>query len=244
MSADRIKISKLQKYLSPDIDKNSVIDGNVRRIKLNYKGSFEDPYLNLEANSDFLSVQKMKLGRFDAIFDYNNNILKQQIAFYNPNNAGLLTIDGSLPYDNILIKDNEDETSSILLSPVDLKIVSKDFQIRILEQFIPVISNLRGKMNGNIDISGNLKSPILTGNMEVKKGAFNFDMTGVNYNFDAFLTTEKQKLNFTDFKITHKSEKNKVMNMGGYIDFSNLTFNDMELRLYGDAKLLDESCYS
>ncbi len=183
----------------------------------------------------------MKLGRFDAIFDYNNNILKQQIAFYNPNNAGLLTIDGSLPYDNILIKDNEDETSSILLSPVDLKIVSKDFQIRILEQFIPVISNLRGKMNGNIDISGNLKSPILTGNMEVKKGAFNFDMTGVNYNFDAFLTTEKQKLNFTDFKITHKSEKNKVMNMGGYIDFSNLTFNDMELRLYGDAKLLDES---
>lgn len=242
LSADRISIAKLQKYLIPDIEKNNIINGNIRRFKIDYKGTFENPELIVEANTDFLSSQKIKLGRIDAIVDYKNNLLEPQIAFYNPNNIGSLIIDGSLPYDNPLIKNEDDEDSNdILLSPVDLKIASKDFQIKILEQFIPVISNLKGRMNGDIDIKGIVKTPLLSGNLEVKNGSFNFDMTGVNYDFDAFLTTEKQKLNFTDFKIRHKTAKNKIMNMNGYIDFSNLSFNDMELRIRGEGKLLDES---
>ena len=96
-------------------------------------------------------------------------------------------------------------------------------------------------MNGNIDISGIVKEPILTGGLDVNKGTFMFDMTGVNYNFDAQITTEKQKLNFQKFVITHPSAPDRVMNMNGYIDLTNLTLNDMELRLNGQAKLLDES---
>ena len=242
LSADKINISKFQRFLSPDIEKDNIVSGNVRRIKLNYKGTFDNPELNLEANTDFLAAQKMKLGRVDAIVDYKNNILVPQIAFYNPNNAGLLTIDGSMPYDNPLVAGENTETrKTILESPVNLKINAKDFQIKILEQFVPVISDLRGKMNGNIDISGIVKEPVLTGGLEVNKGTFTLDMTGVNYDFDANLSTEKQKLNFQKFIITHKSDPKKVMNMGGYIDLTNLTLNDMELRLNGQAKLLDEN---
>lgn len=242
LSADKISISKFQKFLTPDIEKDNLVSGNVRRIKLTYKGTFQNPELNFEANTDFLSAQKMKLGRVDAIVDYKNNLLVPQIAFYNPNNAGLLTIDGSMPYDNPLVAgENNEERKTILESPVNLKINAKDFQIKILEQFVPVISDLRGKMNGNIDISGLVKEPELTGGLDINKGTFTFDMTGVNYNFDAALTTEKQKLNFQKFSITHKSAPGKVMNMGGYIDLTNLTLNDMELRLNGQAKLLDEN---
>lgn len=242
LSADKISISKFQQFLSPDIEKDNLVSGNVRRIKLSYKGTFDNPELNFEANTDFLSAQKMKLGRIDAIVDYKDNVLLPQFAFYNPNNAGLLTINGSLPYDNPMVKGQDTvERKTILESPVNLKINAKDFQMKILEQFVPVISDLRGKMNGNIDISGIVKEPILTGGLDVNKGTFTFDMTGVNYNFDANITTEKQKLNFQKFVVTHKSAPDKVMNMGGYIDLTNLTLNDMELRLSGQAKLLDEN---
>jgi hypothetical protein len=242
LSADKISISKFQKFLSPDIEKDNLVSGNIRRIKLTYKGTLENPELNLETNTDFLSAQKIKLGRVDAIVDYKNNLLVPQIAFYNPNNAGLLTIDGSLPYDNPMVKgENNEERRTILESPVNLKINAKDFQIKILEQFVPVISDLRGKMNGNIDISGIVKEPILTGGLDINKGTFTFDMTGVNYDFDTKLTTDKQKLNFEKFVVTHRSDPAKVMNMGGYIDMTNLTLNDMELRLNGQAKLLDEN---
>ena len=242
ISADRINIAKLQKYLIPNIEKKDLINGNIRRVKLNYKGSFDNPDLNVEANTDFLSSQKIKLGRIDAIIGYKENSLKPSVAFYNPNNAGVLNIDGYLPYDNPLIKgSDEEEEKTILLSPVNLQITSKDFQIKILEQFIPVISNLKGKMNGDIDIKGIVKTPILSGNLDVKNGSFMLDMTGVNYDFNAFLSTENQKLNFSNIDITHKSAKNKVMNMRGYIDFSNLSLNDMELRISGEGKLLDES---
>ena len=242
LSADRLSIAKLQKHFIPNIEKNDLLNGNIRRVKIDYKGSFENPELNFESNTDFLSSQKIKLGRVDALVDYKNNLLKPQIAFYNPNNAGSLLIDGSLPYDNPLIAGkNEEDRSSILFNPVDIKIASKDFQIKILEQFIPVISSLKGKMNGEIDIKGIVKTPQLSGNLSVKNGSFIFDMTGVNYDFDAFLSTEKPRLNFSDFKIKHKTAKNKVMNLGGYIDFSNLSFNEMELRISGEGKLLDES---
>ena len=107
MSADKISISKFQKFLTPDIEKDNLVSGNVRRIKLSYKGTFENPEFNLEANTDFLAAQKMKLGRIDAIVDYKDNLLVPQIAFYNPNNAGLLTINGSLPYDNPLTADKD-----------------------------------------------------------------------------------------------------------------------------------------
>jgi hypothetical protein len=242
LSADKISISKFQQFLSPDIEKDNLVSGNIRRIKLSYKGTFQNPELNLEANSDFLSAQRMKLGRIDAIVDYKDNLLVPQFAFYNPNNAGILTIDGSLPYDNPLTADNDnEERRTILESPVNLKINAKDFQIKILEQFIPVISNLRGKMNGNIDITGIVKEPILTGGLDINKGGFMFDMTGVNYDFDAKVTTEKQKLNFEKFVVTHPTAPDRIMNMSGYIDLTNLTLNDMELRLNGRAKLLDES---
>ncbi len=241
VSADRVVISKLQKYFIPDIDKDNLINGNVRRLKVNYRGTLENPDLSLEANTDFMSSEKVKLGRIDALVSYRDNLLSQEIAFYNPKNAGSLTINGSLPYDNPMIKGENEDADDILLSPVNLKIAGNNFQIKILEQFIPVISNLKGSMNGNIDINGIVKSPLLSGNLRVDKGSFILDMTGVNYDFNAYLTPEKQKLNFTDFKITHKTAKNKIMRLGGYIDFSNLTLNDMELRISGEGKLLDES---
>ncbi|MCI0474235.1 MAG: translocation/assembly module TamB, partial [Ignavibacteria bacterium] len=105
---------------------------------------------------------------------------------------------------------------------------------------IPVISQLKGQMNGELDIAGIVKQPELTGNFKIDKGSFNFDMTGVNYDFDAMMTTEGRKLNFQKFAITHKSAPKKIMNMGGHLDFSNLTINEIYLVLNGEAKLLDD----
>jgi len=242
LSADKINISKIQLFSNPRIDKDNLIKGNVRRIKLHFTGSPEDPSLNLETNTDFLSMNKMKLGRIDALIDYKDNVLVPQISFYNPNNAGLLTIDGNVPIKNPLGKDiTEEQRNSVLESEVNLGINAKDFQIKILEQFVPVISDLKGKINGSLNISGIVREPLLTGGMKVDKGSFTLDMTGVNYNFDANLNADKQKLNFQKFKIYHLSDSKRTMDMNGYIDFSNLSFNEMELRLRGSAKLLDEN---
>jgi hypothetical protein len=242
ISADKINIAKLQKFFNHKIEKDNLINGNVRRIKIQLQGNSEDPVISLETNTDFLSMNKMKLGRIDAFLDYKDNELKPQIAFYNPNNAGLLNIEGSMPYKNPLSKEiTPEQRENVLESSVNLNINARDFQIKILEQFVPVISDLRGKMNGNINITGIVKKPVLEGEMSVDKGNFTFDMTGVNYIFDANLNADNEKLNFRKFKIFHRSDPGKIMDMGGFIDFSNLSFNDLELRLKGSAKLLDEN---
>jgi hypothetical protein len=241
IKADRINIAKFQKFIIPHTEKEDLIKGNVRRIELQYSGTAQDPKLYFELNTDFLGMEKIKLGRVDAIVNYGDNILVPQIAFYNPNNAGILTVNGNLPFANPLKGEKtEDEKTSILVSPVNLKIKADNFQIKILEQFIPVLSDLKGQMNGSLDIAGIVKQPELSGNFNIDKGSFTFDMTGVNYDFDALMTTDGQKLNFQKFNITHKSAPRKVMTMDGYLDFSNLTINEIYLAISGEGKLLDE----
>jgi hypothetical protein len=240
IKTDKVSIAKFQKFLKPRVQKEDLINGNIRRMVLQYSGTLQDPKLNFETNTDFLALDKMKLGRVDAIITYGDNVLVPQIAFYNPNNAGILTVNGILPLINPLKGEKtEEEKRSFLENGVNLKIAAENFQIKILQQFIPVISQLKGQMNGNLDITGIVKTPELNGNFNIDKGSFAFDMTGVNYDFDALMTTDNQKLNFQKFRITHKSAPGKVMNMGGYLDFSKLTINEIYLVLNGDAKLLD-----
>jgi len=242
LSANKLNIAKFQKFLTPKINKEDLINGNIRRMEIAFEGNLDDPKINLEFNSDFLNFQKNNLGRVDAIINYHENNLKPDISFYNPGNVGSLIIKGELPYRNPLLKeDSAAIQSNILESTVNLQIASKDFQIKILEKFIPVLSDLKGKLNGILDISGKVRNPMLAGSFNVGNGSFTLDMTGVNYNFKANLTTDKQKLNFEKFEITHRSDAKKKMTLGGFIDFTNLTLNNMEFRLRGDAVLLDES---
>ncbi|MCI0472475.1 MAG: hypothetical protein L0Y76_02725, partial [Ignavibacteria bacterium] len=137
VKADKINIAKFQKFLKPRVQKEDIINGNIRRIELQYSGTPNDPKLYLETNTDFLSLDKMKLGRLDAIMNYGDNVLVPQIAFYNPNNAGMLTILGNLPFLNPFRGDKtEEEKSNLMENPIDIKIAAENFQIKILQQFI------------------------------------------------------------------------------------------------------------
>lgn len=238
---NRVNLAKIQILANPMTEKQDLIKGNIRRLNLHFLGTPENPKIYTEVNTDVLSMQKMKLGRIDALVDYADNKILPRISFYNQNNEGILTVNGYVPFQNPLIKTDSTITAiNFLEGDVNLKIDSKDYQIKILEQFIPVISQLNGKMNGSIDVAGKVAKPLLTGSLNINKGSFIFDMTGARYSFDADIATDAQKLNFQKFVIYQPSDKMRRMNMSGYIDFSNLSINDIELKLDGSAKLIDE----
>jgi hypothetical protein len=242
LSLHRIKISDLQDISFSDIEDEDIIKGNLRRLKLNYTGTPADPHFYVEANTDVLSLQKYKLGRLDAIIDYKNDIAKPEISFYNPNNEGKLLISGNVPYINPMKPIGEGEQKqNFLEGNINLNILASNFQIKILEQLIPVLSELRGNMDGNIVVSGIVRQPLLLGNMNIKNGSFKMDMTGMRYNFLADLSTNDQRLNFQNVKIFYSDEPEKIMNMKGYLDLSNLELHDLDLALSGDIKLLDKS---
>lgn len=236
----RIKISEFQKMLNPEIDEERIINGELRRFLIRYTGNLDDPELYSEFNTEILGLQKIKLGRLDALLSYNNNTAFPEISFSNVNNEGNLRITGEIPLQNPLQTFREKEQRENLLeNEVDLKIASKNFQINILEQIIPVVTRLRGNMNGDMEVKGKVKRPLLSGNMNIKNGKFKLIMTGMNYNFKSDIATQDQKLLFPGVKIFAPYENENDFVMKGYIDFTNLEMNDLELLMQGKIKVLD-----
>lgn len=236
----RIKIAEIQKMLNPEIDEEKIINGELRRFLVKYTGNLDDPELYSEFNTEVLGLQKVKLGRLDALLSYNNNTAYPEISFSNVNNEGNLQIKGEIPFQNPMQTFREKEQRENLLeNEVDLKIASQNFQINILEQIIPVVTRLRGNMNGNIEVKGKVKRPLLSGNMNVKNGKFRLIMTGMNYNFKADIATQDQKLLFPGVKIYAPYDNENDFLMNGYIDFTNLELNDLELMMKGRIKVLN-----
>ncbi len=238
----RIKIAEIQKMLNPEIDEDRIINGELRRFLIRYTGNLDDPELYAELNTEVLGLQKIKLGRMDALISYNNNTAFPEISFSNVNNEGNLQITGEIPLQNPLQTFREKEQRDNLLeNEIDLKILSKNFQINILEQIIPIVTRLRGNLNGVIDVKGKVKRPLLSGNMNVKNGKFKLLMTGMNYNFKADIATKDQKLLFPQIKIFAPFEEDLSFITKGYIDFTNLEMNDLELSIGGHIKVLDNN---
>jgi hypothetical protein len=235
--ADNIELGEYQRMLSGYVSKDSELSGNIRRLEVNFKQSLDNPIIHLEANSDIIKMGGTVIGRLDAIIDYEDEVIKPHLEFYNANNEGSFFLTGSVPFQNPF----GDDTISFLSQPVDLRAEANNFQMKLIQQLLPQVSDLEGFMNGVIDVKGTVQSPLLTGSMKIQNGAFTVDLTGVRYNFEADINTEEEKLIIPYSKIYVPDESDIFINATGFIDFTDLTIKEMELFFTGDVKVLDKS---
>lgn len=243
ITSSKISINKLFNFLYGSNDE--LIQGNIRKLYLNYRGTIEKPNISLAMTTDPLSIKDFKLGRIDAIINYNDNIAKSEIGFFNPNNEGKLSVTGNMPIMNPLIGEEkqkgdvmQDDSKSFLQNEINLSIVADNYQTKIFEKFIPEIRDLDAKINSNITVKGKLINPEISGEAKINKGAFKLKPTDVKYNFDVFLNASGQKLLLNNFKLFTPDNESRFISSSGYIDLSNLKFNEIDLMFMGDVKVL------
>lgn len=239
ISADNISIAELQKFNNPSIKDEELITGNLRRVEIDFKGTQQNPEVYAEINTDPFTVEGNSLGRFDAIIEYKENNLHPDISFFNANNEGNLKIYGNIPLENPLIADTTGASFTIANKLVDLKLNANNFQFAFLSQFVPSVSDLRGNLNGKLNITGSVSQPLLNGGLTIRNTNFTLDMTNMYYGFNADLTTENQKLIVTGSKLFDPDEDSRFITTTGYIDFTDLTLNDIQLNMTGDVRVFD-----
>lgn len=243
VSADNVKISTYQILLNEDIDTSNLISGNLRRLELIYTGTFEDPDFHLEANSDVLLIGGTRIGRLDAFIDYKDDNLVPDIAFFNINNTGSFKLTGSIPYLNPFVEENNDSAvrvRKIADKQVNINAVAKNFQLKVIQQMLPYTANLEGILDGRINLTGTPESPTLTGDMDVNGGKVYVTLNKMNYNFNAKLSTQSEKLLINYSKLYVEDEPSRFITTTGFIDFTNLTINDIQLGMTGDVKAFDK----
>lgn len=235
--ASRINIDELFKLTVKSNKEKSLIKGNIRRFNLNFKGTFDNPDITTELNSDPLILGDFKIGRIDALIDYKDNTMKPEVGLFNPNNEGKLSLKGSVPFANPFTGDS---ASNIPDENINLEFNATNYQIKILERFVPNISELDANLFSDLKITGILSSPDIVGDISIDKGKFKLDLTGVKYDFNTRLDAEGQKLLLNKFKLNIPSDESRFISSVGYIDLTNLSLNDIDLIFYGDVKVFDQ----
>ncbi|MEO6696207.1 MAG: hypothetical protein ABIY50_02540 [Ignavibacteria bacterium] len=215
------------------------LDGNVDLL-INYKGDFENPYLNLKMNSNDLTYNDSAIGVVDVFVEYKDEIATADISLDNIEDKGKLSILGNMPYRNPLMSSDTLPSQEFSNNPVDIKLAAKNFQLRYFTKLIPGLPEITGLMNGEIATAGIVSAPDLKGNLKVTEGSAFFDLTGMNYKYNVSLSTADSKLKVEKVSLSNNDES-RHLDIFGDIDFTGLKVNSIDLSTSGDMVLLDES---
>lgn len=243
LSASNLNLSVIQKYLSPDKDTTNMLNGKIRYVDLSYKGIAENPFIVFTAVSEELSLGSTQIGRLDADLKFEDDNLISNISFYNRNNKGSFSLKGNLPIilnfsDNS--KDSVSRYQKFIDKKVDLNAIADNFQIKVLQQLLPYTQNLEAILKGKISLLGTAGKPILTGNMDLNSGKMYVTINKMNYGFFAKLTTEDEKIIINNARIFEPSDNTRFISSTGYVDFTGLKLNDINLVMEGDMKAFDK----
>ncbi len=216
------------------------IEGNITRLYVNYKGTFDNPEITADVSTNTLKYKNDNIGTLTANINYKDEVLKPNIVFANYNSKGSLKISGNVPYKNPL--GTQDTTQVITVDgPVGLILTAQDFQIGYFAKLVPGLGNIRGVLKGELTANGTASNPDLKGNMALTNGSYLLSLTGMEYGFNFNMSTANSKLVLDKFSMYNPDDDSKHFDIFGNIDFTGMKLNNVDLTASGDMVFLDES---
>ena len=102
------------------------------------------------------------------------------------------------------------------------------------------VASLRGVLNADLSAKGTASDPALSGNLKITKGGYLLPLTGMDYSFDASMSTDNFKLVLDNLKIYNEDDDSRHIDLYGSLDFKNLKITDINLQAMGDMVLLNK----
>ncbi|RCU44171.1 translocation/assembly module TamB [Chryseobacterium lacus] len=225
-----VKNFQVAKLLEMQEDGNSLdiqgVANGIFNIRMN--GGNLEPLVNLRVQDISMGGEDMgiitvvaKSSDIPNVFDVDAKVVSAGII--GNNNLDVSgTIDNNTPSPTLNIHANMD-----------------DFDLRFANQFVKgIFSNLRGKANGSLAITGTLKEVDYSGDISLKDFGLKLDFTGVDYSFDdtmVHLTRGAAVLNNIGVR---DGRANSSGTISGAIYFETLASMAVELIMRADNLLM------
>jgi hypothetical protein len=111
---------------------------------------------------------------------------------------------------------------------LDFKLEFDKTNISFMNTFMDptVISNIKGYLDGHLDVKGELSKPLITGFLDLKKGNVKVGMFGVNYGFNGKVKVSDGLIQIDNMPITDEDGNSGFVN-GGIVhdNYSNFNFD-------------------
>ncbi|WP_407499995.1 translocation/assembly module TamB domain-containing protein [Elizabethkingia anophelis] len=225
---DNLQLAKVLAFLPGEnsMDIRGIANGSAK-IKMN-KNDLQ-PIVDIKVEAIKMSGQ-----------DVGNLVLNAK----NSSAVNVYDIDAHIASDSGVLGDNNlalhGTINNNTPSPtLDLTTSLKDFNIAFAGEFVKsLFSNLRGKANGEVKISGPLSNVDYSGDISMTGLGFKFIFTGVDYNFaDAVIPVSKGLVVLDGLKV-NDGRANSSGTIAGAINFENLSSLGINLIIQADDLLL------
>ncbi|MBL8016949.1 MAG: hypothetical protein JNK43_06750, partial [Ignavibacteria bacterium] len=214
------------------------IEGELTKLLVTFKGSMETPVLSAELNTNTLKYRETDIGVISAKVNYENDEAKANLKLQNAENNGDLILTGTIPYRNPLSGDTA-RVKEISSKPVDINLKANNFLLDYFSVLIADIVSLRGVLNADLSAKGTASDPALTGNLKITRGGYLLPLTGMDYSFDASMSTDNFKLVLNNLRLYNEDDDTRHIDLSGSLDFKDLNITDIDIQATGDMVLLD-----
>lgn len=215
------------------------VNGEITNLNVSFKGTAEQPELTADIKSNTLVYKDTDIGTINAEFDYKEENANALLVLKNAETNGTLTITGKIPFSNPL---SADTLSNVNMSsaPVDINLKAQNFLLDYFATLVSGIASLRGVMNADLSAKGTAGDPSLSGNLKITNGGYLLPLTGMDYSFNADMSTDNFKLVLEKLTLFNEADEDRHIDIYGSLDFKDLKITDIDLQASGDMVILDK----
>ncbi|WMN10790.1 translocation/assembly module TamB domain-containing protein [Marivirga salinae] len=134
-----------------------------------------------------------------------------------------------------IIKVDGTYAPSVKVNPLDLKAKLRKTNLVIVEPFINTIfSDMRGEIDGEFQITGNINRPIVNGTGKISNGGIRVNYLNTYYDYTGNINFNQEKVTFENIQLTDDQGNNGYLNG----DLLHDGFTDLRLDLMGNMNEL------
>ena len=216
----------------------------ILRANVDLEGSLQDPRWSFGLNAEGVRVRETVLGQIVGSGSFTDGIATVDVAFRsNPQQTSSppdLVIKGRVPFR----KAADERSPGAVDRMMNLDVKSSNFSLEILDAFIPVVSNLTGRVTCDVKIRGTLQKPSYQGSLRVQGARFVFTPLNITYLLDGELVPSGDQIalrNVIVRNVPNERPNGGSVTLSGLLTLEGLVLKQFDLKADGDLLVMKES---
>ena len=209
------------------------LSANLDSLSILLNGNFIQPIIKSSIVARNLVYNKQFIGHFNSNINYQNDKIYGNANLFDSRQKKLFEfIINSIP---IYIGLDEERERIVENKPVDINITMNQLGVQFLSQLIPAVDNIRGKVNGELNIGGFLPDRYnYKGNIELDDINFRLMPTNMEYSVSGKVAITTDYIAFNGIRIQNNPDdlRNGVATISGKVELDKfeLKYIDVSLR--------------
>ncbi|PLX01249.1 MAG: hypothetical protein C0594_13630 [Marinilabiliales bacterium] len=171
-----------------------------------------------------------------ADFAFNGDVLGDMIFYSNWNpkdeNISLITRLKKGKIEPVVVAGTYKPEGQLM----DFGINLDRLKLNLLSPYLDgILSSVSGRLNGDVELKGSLKKPVIDGNLFLQRAAFKVDYLNTSYNFTDEIHITSKEISFEDTKIWDQTGNYALAS--GTISHKNFSDINMDINLRTDQFL-------